>query len=380
MPKSQPKAVPPRQVVILPDEAFFVRNVPIVRGPDAAQVTNQLELAIEGLSPFPLAQLYYGFLVRPDADHGLVFAAYRRRFSAEETDAWTTAELVVPRFALCLGAPPPPPGTTWLLPVEAALTALYFGDGTGVPTVVRTEPVPAEATEEERTRVRESLLRELPGSRAVTDIPRAEVRPAPAGEPEFQIDLGGMESVLSVEQGERLDIRDKAELAARRSARARDRWLWRSLLAGAAVLALCAAGELALMGAQAWQSVRLAQIAQQTPIVAEITTAHTLATRVGELSSRRLRPFEMIARVDGPRPDSVQFLSTTTSGLYTLEVEAQTNPASDLDQYRSAIEALPGTVDVDLDVHGTRNNVTTFRLRVTFAPDAFATQTTEESS
>src|SRR5690606_34424341 len=104
---SQPKAAPARQVVILPDEAFFARNVPIVRGPDAAEVTNQLELALEGLSPFPLAQLYYGFLIRPDADHALVFAAYRRRFPVEETETWTTAELVVPRFALSLGAPPP---------------------------------------------------------------------------------------------------------------------------------------------------------------------------------------------------------------------------------------------------------------------------------
>lgn len=378
--KSQPKAVPARQVVILPDEAFFVRNVPIVRGPDAAQVTNQLELALEGLSPFPLAQLYYGFLVRPDAEHALVFAAYRRRFSTEETDAWAGAELVVPRFALCLGAPPPPPGTTWLLSSESALTALYYGDGTGVPTVVRTEALPAEATDQDRVRVREALLRALPGSRAITDISRVEVRPAPAGEPEYQIDVGEVESVLSVDQGEQLDIRDKAELAARRSARTRDRWLWRALVAGAVVLALCAAAELALMGAQAWQRVRLAQIARQTPVVSEITTANTLATRVGELSSRRLRPFEMIERVDGPRPDSVQFLSTTTSGLYTLEVQAQTSSASDLDQYRGAIEALPGTVDVDLDVQGTRNNVTTFRLRVTFAPDAFATSETEETS
>lgn len=368
------QAAPAREVIVLPDDAFFVRNVPIVRGEGAAEVGSQLELALEGLAPFPLGQLYYGYWERPGVDHALVFAAYRRRFAAEHVEGWAGAELVAPRFALCLGAPPPPPGTTWMLESETGLTAVYFGDGTGVPTLVRFEAVPPGADAARRTAARDHLLRTLPGSRSIVAVEDVHVEPAPPGEPEFRVRAGELVSTIPLATAEQLDVRDKGELANLRRARARDRWLWRGLLAGAAVLGLCALGELGLVGLRAWQSVRVAQIARQTPVVSEITTAHTLATRIEELSSRRLRPFEMIARVDGPRPDSIYFLSTTTSGLYTLEVQAQTQSPSDLDRYHNALEALPGTQDVQIDVQGTRNNVTTFRMRVTFTPDAFAAE------
>ena len=61
-----------------------------------AFVAAQVELALEALAPFPLAQMYYGHFWKTGAANALVFAAYRKRFTAEQTEAWHDAEAVMP--------------------------------------------------------------------------------------------------------------------------------------------------------------------------------------------------------------------------------------------------------------------------------------------
>ena len=84
----------PREVVVLPDQRFFVRSVALGRDADSGSIREQLELALEGMAPFPVNQMLWGYWTTPESDHALVFAAYRKRFTAEETEAWGEAEWV----------------------------------------------------------------------------------------------------------------------------------------------------------------------------------------------------------------------------------------------------------------------------------------------
>ena len=95
---------PPPKVALLPDSAFFTRVVGVTAGASPAEAVSQIELALEGLAPFPLSQLYYGWFWRPGTETALLFAAYRRRFTAEQVAEWEGAELVLPAFAAALGA------------------------------------------------------------------------------------------------------------------------------------------------------------------------------------------------------------------------------------------------------------------------------------
>jgi hypothetical protein len=54
------KGPPPPNVVLLPDALFFTRAIPVSAGASATEALSQVELALETISPFPLAQLYYG--------------------------------------------------------------------------------------------------------------------------------------------------------------------------------------------------------------------------------------------------------------------------------------------------------------------------------
>src|SRR5476651_1475450 len=87
---------PAPKVALLPDGLFFVRSVEVPADVTPAEIGLQVELALETLAPFPLGQLYYGYYWTPGSTRALVFAAYRRRFTAEQVAAWDGVELVLP--------------------------------------------------------------------------------------------------------------------------------------------------------------------------------------------------------------------------------------------------------------------------------------------
>jgi len=126
---------PPPRVVLVPDHLFFIRVVPIADAATAADVKSQVELALEGLSPFPLAQLYYAHYWKEGARSALIYAAYRKRFTSEQVEGWSDAEMVLPAFATLLTAEIQP-STTIILTQEENLTAVHWGESTTVPAAV----------------------------------------------------------------------------------------------------------------------------------------------------------------------------------------------------------------------------------------------------
>jgi hypothetical protein len=167
-------------------------------------------------------------------------------------------------------------------------------------------------------------------------------------------------------------VRDPADLAARRRAAVRDRWLWRAWMAALVALGVGLVAELTLTGLVAWQKTRLRQVAEQTLVVNQIMTARTLAARIDELSTQRLRPFEMIAVADRRRPPTIQFLRTVTRGRDTLVVDAQTTVQAEIDAYRAALAEQPETSGVEVRDLASRDGRTTFTLVVGFVPGSLA--------
>ncbi len=363
-------APPERKVAILADAHFFVRSVPVPEGALAPEVSGQVELALEMIAPFPLAQLYYGYKWKPGVTHALVFAAYRKRFTLDEVDGWAGAEAVLPAFVTLLKSAPAS-GTTVLLSGTDSLTAVHYGDASGVPTQVRVESLPTDATDSDRAAVRDALHKSLGGTLQTVEISGPPKLDPGSPQGEFIFRAGDFAAQFSTDEIEPLDVRDKGELAVRRRSHARDIILWRTFVGCAAMIALAVFLELALIGSAFWQKQRLALIEKQTPVVNGIMTSQSLATRIDELSSKRLMPFEMLALLNAKRPHTIQFMRTVTSGLYTLEVRAQTNASGDIDVFRSALNQLPECEKVEVLDPASRDGVSTFRLLVTFKPSAF---------
>ena len=361
------KAPPPR-AVLLSDALFFVRVIPITEGATRADVGSQVELALEGLAPFPLAQMYYAHHWIPGTRSAVVYAAYKKRFTTQETDTWSDAEMVLPRFATLLTARVEK-GTAALLTSEDGATLIHWGGEKGEPSAVLTRTWSGETSEAEKLRLRDEVLRSTSGTRSVIEIDR--VPEVERGRTDFVFRAGRLEAPLTREQLDSLDVRDKTELAARRRARMRDVFLWQAFLACAAGLAIAALLEVCILAGGLWHRSRQAMVEAQAPAVAEIMRAQALATRIDELSTNRLRPLEMITLVAERKPTSVLFARATTTGLYSLEVEAYTNTPTDVSNYQAALRQVPAIAKVDVQNQAIREGTSVFRLLVTFKPEAF---------
>ena len=366
---------PPPRVALLPDALFFTRVVPVTPGATATEAATQVELALESVSPFPLTQLYYGSFWRPGQEQALVFAAYRRRFTTEQTEAWTGSELVLPAFAAVLGTEVAP-ATAILLHAPDAVTGVHWNDA-GVPDQVVVRPLPPEPTDADRAVVRDALLRELGGSKQVVELAAPPVADAGASDHEVVFRAGELVSLLPAAVAATMDVRDKTELALIRGARRRDVVLWRVALGAAAALLLLGIGELALMGGRAWQQVRVRQYTAQKPLVDRISGVHELTNRIEDLATKRLLPMEMLTQVVGEnlerKPEGIQFTRVSadqTRGLYTLVIEGRTNNSDQVNAYETTLKNLPSVQSAKAQFVQVAGDRATFTLTVVFKPDA----------
>jgi hypothetical protein len=371
---------PPPKVALLPDGLFFTRPLTVTAGATPAEAAAQIELALETVSPFPLTQLYYGYYWRPGSQHAFVFAAYRRRFMTEQTEAWAGAALVLPAFAALLGAKVEP-ATTVVLASAEGLTAVHWGSG-DVPSgvVFRSFPPPpadgaevsAEQQTAERKRLRDELVRSFEGSRRVIELDAAPAAQPSDRDRDFTFRCGELTSRLPADLTTALDVRDKGDLAALRGAQTRDVLFWRVTLGCAAAFLLLAVGELALQGGKQWQKVRAAKQRAQQPLVEKIMSSQALAHRIDELATKRLLPFEMIS-VLVEKKGAIDFLGAYTrpeKGIYTIFIDAKTSNPSQVPVFKTTVKDLPICENVESLNEQTRNQVTTFTLAVTFKPDA----------
>ena len=364
------KAGPPApKVVLLPDAHFFVRIVPVADAVTPEEVAAQVALALERLAPFPVEHLNHGFYWVPGAAQALAFAAYRRRFTAEQVEAWTGAELVMPTFVALVGLAPEP-ATTVLVPGADQLTAIHWGDSP-VPTQVLVRALPHEATDEDRTRARDELLREIGGSKKIIDLPTAPVAVPSPDDQAYLFQAGDIAIHLPVAQAAWLDARPKDELAALRQEHARDVLLWRIFLGCAATLLLLIVGELALVGGHMWQKTRIAQVNAQKSGVEKTQALEVLTNRIEDFSTRRLLPFEMLTLMGGKdKRGSMVFTRTTTVGIYGLEIEAQTPNPSDATAYETWLKANPSFAKVEFHPQSSPAKMAIYKITVFFKPEA----------
>jgi hypothetical protein len=181
---------------------------------------------------------------------------------------------------------------------------------------------------------------------------------------------GGLTTNLESQALAAADIRDKDFLAGHRAALKRDLLLWRTFATCAVGLAAMVVLEAALLGGGYWLKGLKGTVAAQAPAVQRIETAQALSTRIEEMTQRQLLPFEMLAVINQNRPVSVRFIRTTTTGLYTLEIDAETSQAADVDQYEAVLRVAPELAGVETRNLQTRNGVTSFILSVTFKPES----------
>ena len=359
-------------VVLLPGEKFFVRRIPLTPGQDAAV---QVELALETFGPFAPAQIFHGFCPSRDGKQAVLFAAYRKNFTAEEISSWAKADLVLPEFALWLALATPPAAGAWLYENDEALQLIAW-DGGELPAGLlfrKTDNITGNATESElleeaarRFGVPTDSPRRLSGNFAIDRWSKEGLG--------LKLDKPGqtMAALVPVAVARSMDVRDKAELASLAQLQKRENWLWRSFGGIAAALILCAVLELGLQVAGKVQENRQQVVKDNAVAVHKIEQANTLAARMEQMAGQRMKPLEMLNVMAANAPKSMTFPQVTITSPTQIEVNAEVGNAADMRDYEPALRKTPGVEKVEVtNQRLLPSGTTTFNLKVVFKP-AFA--------
>ncbi len=363
-----PTPEPSHGIMLIPSDRFFVRRISLSEDSDAE---SQVEMTLEGSSPFPLEQLHHGFLLSPSRREALVYAAYRKHLPAQLYPGWDSAEAIVPEFIALLGRTSATPLIRcWHR--EGRVTAVAW-DGAGqLPTAI--------LSRDGGDRARRHLVEMLQARLRRDDVPVEDLggkieigREARSGLFSLTVENPGAETRqhLAAPSLQTMDLREKEFMRARRREARRDQALARGFRAVAAAVAAVLVIEVALTAADHGVARAEARVAQNAPAIAKIEASQSLVARAEELAKRRLRPFEMLDLLNQNRPASVLFLRASTPERYALEVEAQTPRADDVSRYEAALGKSAEVTKLDVRDLRSRDGITTFILAVTFRPDAF---------
>ncbi|WP_404425209.1 hypothetical protein [Nibricoccus sp. IMCC34717] len=372
MSPTEPPPIPqsaPR-VGLLPAPYFFVRVLDVDPAANEADVARQVELAVENWAPFPLAQVYFGHHWKSGARRAVIYAAYRRRFPVEVQDSWAGVEWVAPEFAPLLGFEGRP-GQTVVLAGELGVAALHWSEAGQPPSHVLTRPYPEDADEALKASVVEELIRAIGGTKELSELREPPLHSGEPGASSWTFTVGDQSHTCTRAELDRMDIRDREDLAAIRKARVRDLTLWRLFVVSLWIIGGGLLAQAAFFGGTKWERAREQRLTRRAPEIEAINRANELATRIEELATKRLLPFEMIDAVREGKPATVVFRSVTTQNVGQLEINATTTQAADLPQYRAALVANPKVERAEFVDQNSRDRVTSFRLLVTFKANAF---------
>ena len=366
MPQDNNQSLKPAKdgaIMLLPGEKFFVRRVPLDPAGDAA---SQAGLALEGLSPFPAGQLFHGFRTDTARSCALVFAAYRRNFTPEETATWNGAAAVLPEFAVWLAVGSVPAAGLWVREHAGGVDVVAWDGRSELPAAIVVRP--AAGVERDALIVETRQKAGLAAGAPVKIFSAAVEAAREKRELVVRLAGGGIEARFDTAALGQADVRDKVLLTERRRTLRRDTLLWRGFAAAVGGLAACVLLELGLLATHGWLRVQQGAVDAQKPMVARIDLAQSLARRLEQFSAQRLLPFEMLAAVYEKRPNSVQFTRVSTNGLWRMDIEAQTDNAADLRDFEAGVRKLATIEHVELRDPRTREGLTTFLLEVTFKP------------
>jgi hypothetical protein len=359
-----PDPTPAEPIVLVPADRFFLQVIPLESGAPAA---DQVALALEGLSPFPLVQMYHGFVADAAGTRALAFASYRRRFTAEEQAGWPGAAAVIPDIVALLG-PVPSQATVVIHASDGRLLGAAWDGRQSLPVAVRAQvPLGDEAAAEtamidELTRVaalQSPKVKRLDGALAAAWSDRSEAVFRSGESETFRLSQAALAAA---------DVRDKSFLEEKQFRRKQDRRWWGAAVAAAAVLAGAMVVDLAAGGYALWNRRDQTDLASHAGEVKRIEAAQTMAIRIEQLAVRQQRPLEWLSAIGTARPRSVQFTRVVGRNDRTLEIEAQTPNANDVGVFESSLRKLPDLDHVEIRDLRAREGLTSFVVALAFKP------------
>lgn len=353
-------------VCVLPAEFFFVERIEIPDALEAAELDDFAELTMEGLAPFPLEQLNWGFLCDPKHQTLVLYAALKDRLKRSGYEALEDHTWVLPDFACLLGARFVEPINV-LLRTSEHTTHLRFPEGEELPHVI--ENFDREGAGLEALGAGENALLEL---RLIEPGLDEKGRPTFRFETIGDTAIGGHWSPLTPDEASlwRADVRPLSFKAAERSARRTTALITRLLRYAARFALILVLLEGLLYAGQFWLGSQEDQIASQTTAVRRVEDKQSLTNKLEQVAQNELRPIAILEAANQIRLNlgntGIEYDETVIEGSNRITIEGKANTISELNNYTDSLENSGTFALVGSPRQITRSGKTTFTVTLDY--------------
>lgn len=371
--------LPEKRVGLAPADAFFTRKVDLPENLSWEEKQAFIELALEGNAPFPMEQLAWGFLQHGSSPHAFVYATSKARLKRLEFDGLESYLQLFPGFISLFGETADRP-TVRFVSQNSVLSAIFLPARNPVPEKILSRRIAGELlTDESLLEARDRMAAsigtegfsleeglwlgqgfEILSNDSLLFKHRQVTRGRPADPVERLLDLPENELWGA-------DLRDPAFAATERTIRKRSRVVWKSLRAAVVTAIVLLVLQFGNLGLSTFNLLRERTLRALEPKAVRVENKLTLAQRLTQSTEEDLQPFLLMESVNPLRPDSIYFEKVRSRGYNRMEIEGKsTEGVTPVNAFADSIKQL-AFVDAVENNSQTRNNQTSFELKITFS-------------
>lgn len=363
----------PVPVLVLPGHVFFVDRIALPVDLESADISDFAELCLEDLAPFPIEQLYWGFLHNEADGAILLYATYKPRIAALGHKDLDNFQWVLPDFATTYGAYFPEAKTLLLESAEScSLISLGSGDVLASQVVSYTpdgnKPLSAGSSKPLAIQIESA-----PANDQGLPIFKFKARE--------RIDEETTGNWKQLSPGEnqlwQADIRDREFKKAERNNRKLSGWLGRATAYAAIFVILLLILEGALRTGAIWLQAQSEKISMQAPDVRRVEDKQSLMNKLDQVAQNELRPIAILDALNKSRPEGIYFTQTVAEDQNRITIDGIARTISELNAYLEALEAT-GSFQLKDSDRITRGGKTTFSATLDYTHSNRPETVTEE--
>lgn len=360
-------------LMFVPGEYFFIERISIPEEVLPKDLDSFLEIRLEGISPFPLDQLYWGYIHDQLERSLFLYAMYVGRLTLEEKERVLGDEVsyVFPSFIVGFGYKYSEP-TINLIVSGTSISAIYWNSD-NLPMQVETIGIG-----EFEDKGREVLLKNLDLEGYVVEagywnLEKAEILADRSVRFESSYHAEGASKpdhifILNEKKGAtwNADIRPKELTKVKHKEQRINRILWIATLACLLAFGILVVGEVLAFTGKAYLNTKKALVAKQAPRVKIIEGQESLAQKIEQISQNYYTPFRMLELLNTSRPKKVYFTSVTLGNQNNLVIDGVAASVDDLNKYTEDLNASGLVEKHEVGQIVSRQGRVTFKMDVKF--------------
>ena len=371
--------LPEPRVLLAPGHLFFSQELVLDPSMSEEEIDDFVNLSIEGLSPFPVDQLTWGYLRPEGSNEALVYATPVSRLRSQTEDDLESYFHVFPSFVAALREEPALAPSIRILSSGDSLTALFFETGKRLPHKIISRPQKsADLDDTALLDARNAIAAKISFDGYELEDGVWQVDGFFVGKQNevysrYRNLLPGStgESIerpfeLTDSQLQAADVRDTALTAKSLKERQLARKLWKGLQFIAACFILLLLAQFTTWGLSKFTEVIDNRFDKRERIVNQVLQREDFIQRLSLDSLQSADPTLMLTVINDIRPDTIYFTEAEANSIDTITVQGISQVGAErVNLYAENLRSLPIVSDVQ-NTPSTKDSQTSFDITVTF--------------